>query len=1219
MKKIVGFAGITLFLLVCSALVVPSFINWNKYKTEIENTASNLSNRKVSISGDLFLSILPSPSFSAEEVSVSNIEGGQATNIISLKSVDVNVAFLPLLRGEIQVKKFILIEPIVALEIDKSGKENWNFGAQGGTQEKESSYTDLSFEKFQIENGKLSYQDFSKEGEETLSSINASVIMDSLKGPFKIIGNARYKNLPVSTELMIGTVREGRKIPIGLVLGLLDNDVRIKFNGGFLPAAISTQADGKFTLEANDIGDLFRTTSLLDLENQNLNKLSYNQPLSFESTVVYGGDAINISAFEFEMGESRGSGDMTATFGERVRFDGRLLVNSFDLDSFLPVLQGNEEVDLASKNKQSFDYSFMEQLEGNFKFNLGALKYNDKIASQLELDLTTLNGEVDFTNIRLNLPGGSILGMNGTFSAAENKPLFGGNTTFNSGNFRAFLDWLKVDASDIPVGRLTRLSYQGAVRASPDLLQFYGMKGNLDTFQFSGGISYAIQNRTSMGLDVQIEKLNLDNYYLPHSNKELAFKQAISMLAKFDANYKINLIDLTSGGIKIKKVAVSGELLGGNLNAKTINIENYAGFDFNGSLIGNELGSNEYFETYFNTTAASLVPLQRAFRFKIPYNISKIGAVSVNARITGNFKKLNLDLKSTIGNSKADIKGEIRGLALKELSAFGSTDLTIVASNSSLASLINQFDLPLLKATAGYDGPVALTARVKGTKNQLDIDSTLDVAGANILLNGYTNLVKNKVQNYDLTVNIQGPNINNFINGFGGDFIHLNKEIGALALSMKASGNMVDICFNNIVGMAGPTKFSGAGELIGLRETLKYDQKRTFNFTLMFEEVPLADFLTSPTDLLEQKQWGNWSKVPLDLALLHEYNGQINLVADNISYHDFDFEKSHLEIVLKEGTLKVNNFTGQLFGGDVAIMGSYSSLGDLSMDMSLKNAIIIDTTRTFAGISPITGYFDIKQKIMGKGNDQSTIISSLNGTGELTTSLGNINGINIPELSKGINTLDKKNDIFSLLNSSLSDGQTGYDGATTSFTIKNGIIQFLPFNINMRGARSDINLSINLAQWIADLAGDMTLSEHPGSPSIDFRIFGALHNPKATYNTKKLQAFMDQKIAASLLQNMVEGNGGIGNLFGENISPAVGVPQISGEPDGRVKSMPVTNQNKIFSNPLEGSINLKSDPSNTSKLENKIDPVKEEDSETLEELGAKLLDRLLQNPSSAKN
>ncbi len=1212
MKKIGGFAGILLVLLVGSALVVPSFINWNEYKTEIETTASNLSNREVSISGDLFLSILPSPSFSAEDVSVSNIEGGRATNIISLKSVDVNVAFLPLLRGEIQVKKFILVEPIVALEIDQSGIRNWSFGAQDGTQEKESSYTDLSFEKFQIENGQLSYQDFSKKDEEILSSINASVVMDSLKGPFKISGNARYKNLPISTELMIGTVREERKIPISLALGILDNDVRIKFNGGFLPDAFATQADGKFTLEANDIGDLFRTIILVDPENKTRNKQSYNQPLSLESTVAYGGNAINISTVEFEMGESRGSGNMTATFGERVRFDGRLSVNSFNLDSFLPVLQSTEGVDLTSKNKHNFDYSFMEQLEGNFKFNLGALKYNNKIASQLELDLTTLNGIVDFTNIRLNMPGGSIFGMNGTFSAVENKPLLEGNTTFNSGNFRAFLDWLKVDASDIPVGRLTRLSYQGAVRASSDLLQLYGMKGNLDTFQFSGGISYAIQNRTSMGLDVQVEKLNLDNYFLPRPNKELNFNQSISILADFDANYKIDLIDLTSGGITIKKVAVSGELLGGTLNAKNINIENYAGFDLNGSLIGNKLGSNPYFETYFSTAASSLVPLQRAFRFKLPYDIAEVGAVSVNARITGNSKKMDLDLKSTIGDSKADFKGEIRGEALKELPAIGSADLTIIASNSSLASLIDQFDLPLLKAAAGYDRPVALTARLKGTKNQLDIDSILDVAGANILLKGHTNLDQSVIQNYDLAVDIQGPNINNFINGFGGNFSHLNEEIGALALSMKASGNMVNISFENIIGMAGPTKFSGAGELIGLGESLKHDQKRTFDFTLMVEEVPLADFMASPTDLLKEQKWGNWSKVPIDLAVLNEYDGRINLVADSISYNNYDFEKSYLEIVLSGGNLKVNNFTGQLFGGDVTIIGSYSSLGDLNIDMSLKNAKIIDTMNAFAGIKPITGYFDIKQKIMGKGNDQETIISSLSGTGELITSLGNINGINIPELSKGIDTLDKKNDILSLLNNSLSDGQTGYDGATTNYTIKNGIIQFVPFNINMRGGLSDINLNINLAQWNVDLAGDISLSEHPGSPSIDFKIFGALDNPKTTYDTKKLQFFMDQKIAASLLQNMIEGNGGVGDLFGENISPAVGVPQLSDKPNEKTKSIPVTNENKIISDPLEGSINLQSNPSNTSKLENKIDPVKEKNPETLEELGVKLLERFLQ-------
>ena len=99
MKKVGIGAGILLILVIGSALVVPGFIDWNKYKSQIETTASDLSDRKVAINGELSLSILPSPSFSAEDVNVSNVEGGQATNFISLKSVDVNVAFFPLLSA----------------------------------------------------------------------------------------------------------------------------------------------------------------------------------------------------------------------------------------------------------------------------------------------------------------------------------------------------------------------------------------------------------------------------------------------------------------------------------------------------------------------------------------------------------------------------------------------------------------------------------------------------------------------------------------------------------------------------------------------------------------------------------------------------------------------------------------------------------------------------------------------------------------------------------------------------------------------------------------------------------------------------------------------------------------------------------------------------------------------------------------------------------------
>ncbi|MBT5074586.1 MAG: hypothetical protein HOM63_12785, partial [Kordiimonadaceae bacterium] len=43
--------GILLLGLIGSALVLPGFVDWNKYKTEIELTASDLSGRDVTISG----------------------------------------------------------------------------------------------------------------------------------------------------------------------------------------------------------------------------------------------------------------------------------------------------------------------------------------------------------------------------------------------------------------------------------------------------------------------------------------------------------------------------------------------------------------------------------------------------------------------------------------------------------------------------------------------------------------------------------------------------------------------------------------------------------------------------------------------------------------------------------------------------------------------------------------------------------------------------------------------------------------------------------------------------------------------------------------------------------------------------------------------------------------------------------------------------------------
>jgi len=1214
MKKIGIGAVILLVLLIGTALVAPGFIDWNKYKTEIETTASDLSDRKVTINGDLSLSILPSPSFSGENVSVSNVEGGQATNFISLKSVDVNVAFFPLLRGEVQVKKFILVEPVIALEIDENGKGNWEFGSEGDTADTSGSTTSLSFERFQIENGQLSYQDFSTGTQELVRGINASVSMDSLQGPFDIVGDARYKNLPISAELMVGMIREGRKIPIGLKAGLINDKVRIDFSGGYLPDDVSPQADGKINLQANDIGDLFLVTSLLDPENTNQNGPNYNHPLSLETTVAYGGDAVNISTLEFEMGESRGSGNMTATFGELTRFNGNLTVNSFNLDSFLPALDENSAGNTASGNSgQEVDYSIIDNLEGNFELSLGALQYNQKIASQMALDITANNGEIGFTNARLNMPGGSELTMNGALSAPGNKPVLGGDITLNSGNMRAFLEWLKVDVSMVPEGRLTRFDYKSAVQVSEEMIQLYGIDGSLDTFQFSGGVSYALRDRISMGLDVALQNLNIDNYLAP-SEEETNYKNAVAIFADFDANYNVELTNVTAGGIAIKKIAIDGELFGGNLNAKTINVEGYAGFALNGSLLGSDLNTAPRFETSFNTTAASLVPLQRAYRFTTPYDIAEVGAVAVNARLTGDFEKLNMDIKSTIGSSKADFKGEVRSATLKQLPEIGSVDVEVTASNPSLASLIDQFDLPLTKAAAGDDRPFAISTSLKGTQKLVDVDGNLTIAGGAVLLKGRANLEENNISSFDMAVDVNGPDVREFVRGLGADFRPSKTPLGPLSLKMAASGNNNDVTLNNIVGTVGPTKFTGSGEIKGLNNVSEQGQNPNFDFALVLDDVPVADFMKAAAEVPEDQEWGNWSSEPMELAVLNNYDGRATITANRINYDKYDFENPRFEAVLKDGVINISNFTGKLFDGDVAIAGTFSSTGDLNMDMSLKNAAIVEATSSFAGIQPVSGYFDMTQSITGKGTNQEALISSLNGNGSVTASSGIINGIDIPRLSERLNGLSNQNGLLGLLSSTLSGGQTPYDGGSSAVTMQNGFIQLSPFDVNMLGAKSGVDMGINLAQWKMNLNGDMSLNDHPDAPPIGINIVGALHDPEIDFNTRQLEGFIGQKIAASLLQNMVEGNGGIGGLFGGGEEPAQGdgdtAPPAS-NPGATPTPPPADSSETVTTTPLEDFIDpMANDPEPAPQEP----PAEQERPDSVEELGTRLLERLFQKP-----
>ncbi|MEX2296502.1 MAG: AsmA family protein [Dongiaceae bacterium] len=123
-KSLFIVAGIVVLLIV-AVLVGPSFVDWNQYKPQIAAEVEKATGRTLSIDGDLSLSVLPAPTLTAEGVRFANIEGGSAADMVTLEALDVRVAFMPLLSGDVQVTSVTLVSPTILLEKLPDGSVNW--------------------------------------------------------------------------------------------------------------------------------------------------------------------------------------------------------------------------------------------------------------------------------------------------------------------------------------------------------------------------------------------------------------------------------------------------------------------------------------------------------------------------------------------------------------------------------------------------------------------------------------------------------------------------------------------------------------------------------------------------------------------------------------------------------------------------------------------------------------------------------------------------------------------------------------------------------------------------------------------------------------------------------------------------------------------------------------------------------------------------------------
>lgn len=130
MNKVLKISLITLIaclaLLGIGAWCAKSFINPIQLTKLLSSSVKDSTGRDLKIAGPVRLSVFPSISVEAEQVSLSNASWASSPDMLTLKKIDLDISLFPLLKGSVEISRVGLQGLVVNLETSKAGEGNWN-------------------------------------------------------------------------------------------------------------------------------------------------------------------------------------------------------------------------------------------------------------------------------------------------------------------------------------------------------------------------------------------------------------------------------------------------------------------------------------------------------------------------------------------------------------------------------------------------------------------------------------------------------------------------------------------------------------------------------------------------------------------------------------------------------------------------------------------------------------------------------------------------------------------------------------------------------------------------------------------------------------------------------------------------------------------------------------------------------------------------------------
>lgn len=453
MKKLAIVLGALAVLVVAALVILPSLVPADKIRAEVVAQVKAATGRDLTIDGKVAVSAFPSLSVQVNSVALSNPAGFQGKELVRLGALDLKLKLLPILSGKVEVDSFVLVDPVISLEVDRQGRGNWVFEtakseakpaatkAEGKSADGSGGATlsDISLGEVRIDNGKLTFVDAKAGTREEVDAINLGIELKNLDTPLKAKGGLRYHGKVIDITADLSKPRaliEGATSPLDLLVAA--DTVKLALKGQASLGAVEGDLD--LTVPSVRGLVLWATGKPLDAPGSGL------EAFAVKGKLAAGGTKVALSQAAIALDAIKATGDFAVdTGGARPSLKGKLDVAALDVNPYLPPEQpataksggGSANGGAAGKSDwsdETIDASGLKAADVDFALSLGSLTVKKIKIGKSALRVVLVGGKMTADLSQLELYQGS---GKGKVMLDGSQPGIGLDATFQLKNLAA--------------------------------------------------------------------------------------------------------------------------------------------------------------------------------------------------------------------------------------------------------------------------------------------------------------------------------------------------------------------------------------------------------------------------------------------------------------------------------------------------------------------------------------------------------------------------------------------------------------------------------------------------------------------------------------------------------------------------------------------------------------------------------------------------------------